>query len=668
MSGRRGRDAGATPAAPGDEREVDGYEDRDEREVDGNEDRDRRDEHDVDANDERDERDEDRGGDQPIARPADAPRGAWLASPWLDRGVAASLFVAVLTALVKTSAAIGYARDEGFYFHAANAYGRFFTALRTGGGKALERPFVDGIFRVNHEHPALMKSLFALSHEHLQVERRLFALEGTSYRFPAMVTGALAVALVYLWGVRVLRRAHLPLIEARLGAFVGAASLALMPAYFHHAHLACFDVPIVALWTLVALLYVRSLEEGGALLPLATGVAFGLALDTKHNSWFLPIAAVTHLGVSVLVALVTGDRALAKQRLARASAPLASMALVGPVVFVAAWPWLWWDTKARWLEYARFHLEHEYYNMEFLGVTYWKPPMPRSYAPLMTLATVPSVTLALGLAGLVVVVRALARPLVARALGGGGAGLARLRRSALGRALARRSPVDAELGLSRVAAVGLFWCAGLTINYAAWLSPKTPIFGGTKHWMTAYPFLALFAAVGAALTLRAARGLAARVALPRAAVHVALSAALVAAPLALTARSHPWGLAYYVPLVGGPAGAASLGLNRSFWGYTTGSAIDWLNREAPRGATVYIHDTAGQSWEMHQRDGRLRADLRGVWSAANADFVLYHHEQHMLGQEYQAWLATGSLAPAFIAGPDGVPTIWIYRRTARATP
>jgi 4-amino-4-deoxy-L-arabinose transferase-like glycosyltransferase len=606
------------------------------------------------------ERDHDGRGETPHGS---APRrGAGLASPWVDRGVAAALFGAVLVGLVKSAAAIGYARDEGFYFHAASVYGRFFEALRLHGAKALERPFVDGVFRVNHEHPALMKSLFSLSHQHLQVERQLFALEGTSYRFPAMVTGALAVALVYLWGVRALGRSHLPLVEARLGALVGALSLALMPAYFHHAHLACFDVPIVALWTLVALLHVRSLEEGGALWPLATGVAFGLALDTKHNSWFLPIAAATHLAVLLAVALVMGDRALAKRRLARALPSLASMLLVGPAVLVAGWPWLWWDTKARWLEYARFHLEHEYYNMEFLGVTYWQPPMPRSYAPLMTLATVPTVTLALGLVGFVVVLRALARPLVARALGGARSG------SWLSRALARRSPVDTELGLSRVAGVGLFWCAGLTINYAAWLSAKTPIFGGTKHWMTAYPFLALFAAVGAALTLRAARGLAARHAVPEVIARALVVASLVAGPLALTVRSHPWGLAYYVPLVGGPAGAASLGLNRSFWGYTTGAAIDWLNREAPRGATVYIHDTAGQAWDMHQRDGRLRRDLRGVWSAANADFVLYHHEQHMLGQEYQAWLATGTLAPAFVAGPDGVPTIWIYRRAKALGP
>ena len=33
--------------------------------------------------------------------------------------------------------------------------------------------------------------------------------------------------------------------------------------------------------------------------------------------------------------------------------------------------------------------------MEFLGETYWKPPMPRLYAWVMTVATVPAITLVL---------------------------------------------------------------------------------------------------------------------------------------------------------------------------------------------------------------------------------------------------------------------------------
>ncbi len=83
---------------------------------------------------------------------------------------------------------------------------------------------------------------------------------------------------------------------------------------------------------------------------------------------------------------------------------------------------------------------------------------------------------------------------------------------------------------------------------------------------------------------------------------------------------------------------------------------EFLDREAPpQGASVYVHDTAGSAWDMLLRDGRLRKDIHGVWSIAGADFGLYHHEKHMLGQEYQNWVAFGTVRPAYIGGLDGVP-------------
>jgi len=306
------------------------------------------------------------------------------------------------------------------------------------------------------------------------------------------------------------------------------------------------------------------------------------------------------------------------------------MVIFGPLVFYTLWPWIWHGTLARLRDYASFHLNHEYYNMEFLGRNYWTPPMPRAYAWVMTAATVPVVTLLLFAVGL----------------------------------FKRHRPDPAS--------TDLLWLFALGISYAAWLSPKTPIFGGTKHWMTAYPFLALFAGVGFDAVVRVGRRellrLRARSALARRAgksplpVAVLFGVAVFIAPVVETARSHPWGLSSYTPLVGGAAGAATLGLNRTFWGYTTGAVTGYLNREAPKKATVYIHDTAGPSWDMLLADGRIRRDIRGVWSIAGADFGLYHHEKHMLGQEYQNWLAFGTVAPAHIGGLDGVPVILVYKQ------
>ena len=202
-------------------------------------------------------------------------------------------YVAWLLCTVKD---LGYARDEGFYFQAASSYGRWFEQLLAAPGAALDRRAGRRRLGVNHEHPALVKSLFAISNLFLQKRHHLFAMEGTSYRFPAMVLAGVAVGLVYLWGAQA---------RGRVAGVAAAIALATMPRFFFHAHLACFDVPIVTMWTLAAYLFWRTLRDGGVILPILTGVAFGLALDTKHNSWFLPFACAAQL-----VALEVWARAL----------------------------------------------------------------------------------------------------------------------------------------------------------------------------------------------------------------------------------------------------------------------------------------------------------------------------------------------------------------------
>ncbi len=100
---------------------------------------------------------------------------------------------------------------------------------------------------------------------------------------------------------------------------------------------------------------------------------YGLLLDTKHNSWLLPGALVVHLF------LWRGRALFGELRSGRFGLPLSlvSMGVIGPLVFYALWPWLWFDTGARLVAYARFHLHHDYYNMELLGQPSWQPPMPR---------------------------------------------------------------------------------------------------------------------------------------------------------------------------------------------------------------------------------------------------------------------------------------------------
>jgi 4-amino-4-deoxy-L-arabinose transferase-like glycosyltransferase len=440
-----------------------------------------------------------------------------------------------------------------------------------------------------------------------------------------MLMGALAVAVLYLWGSRVLGRAA--------GVFA-AVAFALLPRVFYHAHLACFDVPVTTMWLITSYVYFRALETGRKRWVLGSGFAYGLLLETKHNAWILPGVIGLHLLV------VYGSELLAHQKLPRplVPRPIWAMAILGPLVFLALWPWMWFEPWQRFPEYVRFHTQHEYYNMEFLGQTYWKPPMPEGYAWLMTLGTVPLVTLLMSVIG-------------------GFAVLTTLRAEPEAGAATPHGPLLPSRG-----SVQFFWLIALLVSYAPWWSSKTPIFGGTKHWMTAYPFLCLLAARGFSILCARLGAWAAERKLPERAVAPLVGASLSVAPLVMTIRSHPFALSFYTPVVGGAAGAATLGLNRTFWGYTTGSLAGFLNERAAPGASIFVHDTALQSWDMLREDGRIREDLRGTLAIHQSQLALYHHEQHMSAVEYQIWVDYDTVVPARIETYDGVPVVWVYER------
>ena len=279
----------------------------------------------------------------------------------LDPLLFLTLVVGYTWLLLATTADLGYARDEGFYFDAARSYERWFALLSQKPDAALERAAVDRYWRHNNEHPALIKSLFALSHQFLWVKHKVFSEEGTSFRFPGMVLSALAVGTTYLWGRQAAGEQGLK--HPRLLGLVAGLLLALMPRVFYHSHLDCFDMPVAAMWLMTTYAYWKSISKGGVGWALTTGVLYGLLLNTKHNSWLLPFALVVHL------VAWRGPQLFRELRRGRFGIPsaLVAMAVIGPLLFYATWPWLWFDTGERLVAYVQFHLHHDYYNMEFLG-------------------------------------------------------------------------------------------------------------------------------------------------------------------------------------------------------------------------------------------------------------------------------------------------------------
>jgi len=531
-----------------------------------------------------------------------------------DHLIGAGLGVAYVLILVGTAADLGMSRDESFYVYAAKNSAGWVSQLFMDPGFAVGRESIDRAWAYNWEHPAWMKLSFAwswLAQKHLG----LFPNESLAFRFPGMLTAGLLLWLIYAWGASVMRRQ---------AALFAALAFALMPRVFYHSHLACFDIPIAFFVTLTAYTYWRALADR-RWVPLV-GLAFGLALATKHNSWILPGIFLIHF------LWIRRDEARAG-RLERSSIIwLPTMLVIGPLVLIGTWPWLWHDTWGRLLAYARFHLRHVHYTYEYLGVSYFEPPLPLSVPFVMTLFTVSLTVLALALLGLY------------------------YRRAEF------RLPWRTKLGDTTGLRIEVLWLGCMLAPLLAIALPTSPIFGGTKHWITAYPFLALFAGWGFVAAIE------------RAELDVwtglrwpswAFAALCLLPGAAATAHSHPFGLSHYMPIAGGVPGAADLGMNRQFWGFTTGSLTGWISAKLPAGGSVWICDTTNGAWAMMHRDGLIPPNIRVARSMSTADLVLVHHEPHFNEVDYQAWVAYGTVQPVFVLRYDGVPIISVYENPLR---
>jgi hypothetical protein len=122
-----------------------------------------------------------------------------------------------------------------------------------------------------------------------------------------------------------------------------------------------------------------------------------------------------------------------------------------------------------------------------------------------------------------------------------------------------------------------------------------------------------------------------------------------------TIDGHPYGLSQYAPLVGGPRGAADLGLMRGFWGHAVPPAL--LDPARP-GAPIYVHDLHELARLQYQREGRWPPGSAPSPPGRARDALLFH-ERHMRTHELQIWRAMGTVAPAEVLTLDDVPlTSW----------
>jgi hypothetical protein len=572
----------------------------------------------------------------------------WVSDRRLDVGVAIALFVVVVAALLVSEKSLGFTRDEGYYFKAAELYFGWFRDLWAMLGRgdlfgAFDGKVIDKHWSYNHEHPVLMKTLFALSWGLGKEWLGIFELHSTAFRFPGMVMGGLSTALIYVFS-RALRL-------GRPASLIAALLWVSMPRAYWHMHLACFDIAVCAahLWLVLAYYKGRSTVRGAVMV----GVAFGLAAAVKHNVLVTPAFFVLHWALCEAHGF-----SWKKSGWKIPPLPLSffAMAILGPIIFVLHWPYLWPDILKRVGWYLGFHLNHEHYPILWFGDLLEKPPFPVSFPFVMSAVTIPLPTL------LLFVTSTLLAGLVAARFV-----LGRFRKES-GKELTLVPLGDPDK--EPTGSVAVLLLLNVAFPFLLIALPSSPIFGGTKHWMNALPFLCILSgwtlSEGAERFKRywAARSAKAEAlfAASRAPAIVLVGAFCVLPAFWLSARVHPYGLSAYNSLAGFTRGAANIGFQRTFWGHEPRLALPLVNeRTAPRGGIAF-GDTNRDDHKMYRRDGLLRSDIR---LAGQPDHAKVSSVQPQ-GEFKDQWLRTlekwGVNGPDHVVHLEGVPLVTITFR------
>jgi hypothetical protein len=555
---------------------------------------------------------------------------AWLALHARDVQIALALFFVTVVVVGATEDGIGFTRDEGYYFKAAELYFGWFRdlwahTLRGDPLGAFSQTVIDKHWSYNHEHP-------------VKEQLGLFDLHSSAFRFPAWLMSGLLMALIYA-----LARA---LSLSRAASVVAPLLFIANPRAFWHMHLACFDIGVCAahVWVVLAYWKGRATKTGA----LVAGLAFGLAIAVKHNVLFAPPMFVLHW---LLVEAKGFGRGPAGFHVPKIPLVFFSLAFVGPLVFLAHWPYLWPDVVKRIGFYFGFHLGHEHYPILYFGDLLTAPPFPVAFPFVMSAVTIPVPVLVVMLLGAALAVVVVARDFLWRA------------RGARGEREWSVVPLG-DLAREPSSSPALLLLLNAAFPFVLIALPSTPIFGGTKHWMNALPFLCVLGAWAleeiATRAVRAGHSSAARL---RPAVVVAVVGVLsVTSGMLSSARVHPAGLASYNALTGFARGAATVGFQRTFWGYEPRPALPLINERAKKSARILFGDTNRDDTNMYKRDGLLRADiaLTGSATAAQVSSVLPQGEFKELWMDtLNAWDRGG---PDHVVHVEGVPLATITFR------
>ena len=620
---------------------------------------------------------EDKGRDEEVRDARPSPERSYAR---MNLALAMVIFALTLVLLMATDSQYGITYDEPIYQSKSLVALEWLKLFVTSPSLAASPAGIARYWQAKDQHPGFPKLVNALS----AVTLGKLLPADAALRTGTNLLCAVCFAVLYLFVAGIWGRA---------AGLYAVGALLLMPRVFAHCHLAALDAPVMAMTflTLVASWRAclpglaspsgepsgdvqvtcrsalqsatkgptghqdlagipngrqralesaptegsRSVGNNSASWPwlLLAGALWGLALSTKLNAFFVPLAVFPW-------ALVFARRQALKLAV--------GFAVLGPLLFLATWPWLWHETWPRFLEYFQFHFRHWEISVMYFGRIH--DVAPWHYPLVMTVITTPPVTLLLAVVGFGSRRRR--------------AGCLRWRRArtAVSGLPPLTQPESRAWQLRRAALALVAWA--LLVNLIPSCLPSTPKYNGVRLFLPIFPLIAVLAAAGFKVVLewviqRAASKRQAQVA-PSKVAAVWLFLALVT-PLAATARFAPFHLSYYSAFIGGLGGAVRAGMEPTYWGDTYRSAALWLAEKAEPGATVWIEPVGFESTVRLFELGPLRPDLRfssGPEGFDTADYAVTQNKPTEFSDFTRRLVATQE--PVFTDGVGEVPLVYVF--------
>lgn len=326
-----------------------------------------------------------------------------------------------------------------------------------------------------------------------------------------------------------------------------------LPRTFAHAHIASLESTVALSWAaVVAWLVCRDDELDRPRVAAGTGFWLGLACLTKVQGILLgpPLA--------VWIMCRLGRRGLV---------PLAISLSTAAVVFFAGWPWLWSDPVGRTLAYLGRTTQRSPTLVWYGGRVFEDRDVPALYPWTTFAVSLPVLTLVVMLVGAAAVI----------------AGLRSRRDSAAGESDSPTTERPHYGGRS----IGLLTTALFPLGL--FTIPGIAVYDGERLFSMVFVVWAVLGAIGIErITRWMGRGATAS-ARAKITTAVLLGSSVGAGGVMGIAATWPCSLTSYGLLAGGPAGAARLGLARTYWGDSLcRELLEQVPVHVPKGATIEI--------------------------------------------------------------------------------